>query len=243
MSYVVTFIDFLPTRRFDDEPWNRIKIEESTASDGPWTELETQTLTPLDNDPTDPMARDFSTALATLESGWYRITFLDADDNAQPTDPIFNDITRDNYLPAKSDVGAIIRARTKDTNGAELGTFNENTRPTGDEVDRIIDKAAFRVQSRVGTEIPEAAWSMAGETIALLASMLIELSYWPEQVRSDKSPYEKLKELYNESLTDLANAIREENSGGEIGSGDNSGLPQYDFPEDEGGLVGWQTVW
>ena len=37
-------------------------------------------------------------------------------------------------MPSVADVGALLRVRTKDINGEEVGTFNDDTRPTSAQV-------------------------------------------------------------------------------------------------------------
>lgn len=85
---VRSFNGFRPSPRFDDVPWNRVRIQESVLQAGPYVTLETLNLTPVDADPAHPAARSFTTALATLAVGWYKIIFLDASDNEDPADPV-----------------------------------------------------------------------------------------------------------------------------------------------------------
>lgn len=95
---VVSLIGFLPPERFDTIPWNRAKIDEAAGPDGPWVTLETQALAPLDVDPRVPALRNFTTTLAALTGGWYRITFLDAGGGQSlPTIPTRN--SADETLP------------------------------------------------------------------------------------------------------------------------------------------------
>jgi len=91
MAEVVTFVNFRPPVRYDGIPWTQAQIEESVASDGVYTLLETKTLTPVDVDPSHPGARSFTTELGTDINYWYRITFVDGTgDTSQPTTPIQN---------------------------------------------------------------------------------------------------------------------------------------------------------
>jgi hypothetical protein len=160
----------------------------------------------------------------------------------------------DFVLPTVDDVGALLRARTQDTADDELGTFNDETRPTGEEVEILIKQAGSVVLARTGSlndpplSCPTApdVRANAAYLVSLLAAMLVELSYFPEQVRSDRSPYENYRELFNESITGLIDAAVE-CRGGEVipddaGEGFRPG-PSYSFPVDGGGLIGWQTQW
>lgn len=73
-----SFEDYRPPKRFDDVPFTEVVVEESENPDTSFTALETITLDPVDADPSDPQRRSFTTALATLETGWYRIIWRDA---------------------------------------------------------------------------------------------------------------------------------------------------------------------
>lgn len=160
----------------------------------------------------------------------------------------------DPRLPELEDVGALLRARTQDSHDDEIGTFNDETRPTDEEAQRIIEQAGSIVYSRIGSVEEEVLTCSGAEDIrtqakymvSLLAAMLIELSYFPEQVKSDRSAYEHYRELWNEQMTSLTDAAAECRSGeitpdvpGEGGVGN----PSWAFPVDAGGLVGWQTRW
>lgn len=85
---VVTLSDFRPSSRVDDVPFTEARVEESTASTGPWTELETFTLDPVDADPSQPASRDFTVTNATSELMWFRVVFIDGDGNTQTSDAI-----------------------------------------------------------------------------------------------------------------------------------------------------------
>ena len=78
MTQVVSFDDYRPSPRYDSLPWTEARIEEGTASVGPWALIETITLTPTDADPANPATRSFTTQLASDGELWYRIVFADA---------------------------------------------------------------------------------------------------------------------------------------------------------------------
>lgn len=155
--------------------------------------------------------------------------------------------------PTVDDVAALLRARTQDNHDDEIGTFNDDTRPTGDEVQKIIDQACSVVLTRVGSmdtppmDCPTAPSlrTNAASNAAMLAVMLVELSYFPEQVRSDRSAFEEYRDLWNTLMDSLVDAAAE-CRGGEVvpddGGGSSAG-PSWSFPVDAGGLVGWQTKW
>lgn len=93
---VVSFVDYTPTPRFDGNPWTTVRLQESdstTLSDlTVWTTIETFTLSPVDADPENPVARSFTTEDASaVAERWYRLVFVDGTgDEQQPTDPVQN---------------------------------------------------------------------------------------------------------------------------------------------------------
>jgi hypothetical protein len=92
MSIVVSFVGWTPPQRFDSNPWTEARIEEAPdPTVGPWTLIDTITLSPLDPDPTDPLLRSLTTSNGTLEDQWYRIIFVDAAGGVtEPTTPVQN---------------------------------------------------------------------------------------------------------------------------------------------------------
>jgi hypothetical protein len=150
-------------------------------------------------------------------------------------------------------VGAFLRARTQDNDDQEVGVFNEDTRPTGDEVQKLIDRAAGVVYGTVGSPedwLCSSAPDLAEEAqhwIILLVCMLIELSYFPEQVRSDRSAFQGYKDLWDDDTVGF-NVFREAaiacgGSGTDPEGGATAAFPHFAFPIDVGGMVGWQTSW
>ena len=207
--YVVSFEDYLPTARYDGKKWVQARIEESAAEGGPWTEIEVKAMADYP-DPTNPPIQHFTTELATLEDGWYRIVFLDATgDSEQPTTPLQRTPDKQiDYMCSVADVGALLRARTKDKGGNEIGTFNDDTRPTDEAVYRFILWAANKLSVRIGVSIHPTFFREASHLVAVYAAMLVELSYWPEQVERNMSPYEKYKELYTMNTDYLVEATQ-----------------------------------
>jgi hypothetical protein len=240
---VVSFKDFAPTPRYDAVPWHHLQIEESATKDGPWTLIDTIVLSPVDADPSHPQARNFTTENAVLSQGWYRVTFFDATgDSQQPTSPIFSGPEEDAaYLPSVAQVGARERARTIDRSGVELGTFTGNTKPTDSEVISLIRQAGRDVSIKLGGDVPEQYINDARELIAIRTAMLIELSYYPEQVAANNSTYDRYKTLYDEGLASMIQAISDvEGDDGDTEGA--AGMPHFNFAENKGGLVGYKTV-
>jgi hypothetical protein len=117
--------------------------------------------------------------------------------------------------PYVDDVARLIRARTKDDQGQEVGTFTANTRPTADQVEAHIDAALALMSSRIppSANMPEALWPAARNLVAYRAALQIEKSYFPEQVRADRSAYQHLREEYNDDLQALLAALAESGAG------------------------------
>lgn len=236
---VVSFKEFTPMPRYDSVPWHHVTIEESNSPDGPWTPIDTINLLPIDSDPANPVPRQFTTDNATIEQGWYRITFKDITNNfSLPVEPIHNvpDETFP-YLPTVSEVGQLIMARTKDNLGAELGTFTGATRPTFNQVLEIVEDAADDVTSGIDTDIPEGAYRYVKRAIALRAAADVERSYFAEQINNNRSPYNVLNEEYDrligtpEEPGTLYKAIEREAQEEETGEAPLTNRPAYSFPD------------
>jgi hypothetical protein len=135
------------------------------------------------------------------------------------------------WAPSPSDVGAVLRSRTKDTNGNELGTFTNDTRPTDSQVIELIETTVSDLSSDVGS-VPDELQDAARRLSAIGAAMLVELSYFSEQIVTDRSPYDRLKELYDARFARLKAQIEDVNAGGEVGGGEEAEalLPAYSFP-------------
>lgn len=103
--------------------------------------------------------------------------------------------------PTPDDVASILRARTKDLTGSELGVFTADTRPTDAEVARIIDMAYDEVTGRVGVYIGSGCAAGAKWLVVIRAAAWVELSYFPEQVRSDRSVYAELSAQYEPGVS------------------------------------------
>jgi hypothetical protein len=102
VARVVSLVDLIPPPRYDGQPWTQAKVQEATAPDAAWLDIDTQTLASPDADPTAPAARSVTTTLAALTTGWYRVVFLDAADNpSEPSDVVRSSIDAD--LPPDPD--------------------------------------------------------------------------------------------------------------------------------------------
>jgi hypothetical protein len=243
--FIVTLEGFIPLPRFDGEPFLNARIEEASTADGPWGDLGLFPLSPLDADPSNPMARSFTVDNATLEHGWYRVVFIDADADTVTVGPVQNVLDPvESYRASVQDVADLLRARTLSQNGVEIGTFTDLTRPTDEQVLRLIDKAQGDVSARIGLSVPSMFIHDAQNLVAIRAAMYVELSYFPEQIRANKSVYPELLALWDQQLAALIASIEAAGEDGLLETGElGSALaPAYSFPVNEGGLVGWDTV-
>ena len=100
------------------------------------------------------------------------------------------------------DVATLLRARTKDNAGAETGAFDETTRPTGDEVDAFITTATATIVARTGP-VPEEYLAAAKHRVALQ----VELTYFPEQIGTDRSAFAEYKTMLDEDTAALIRTL------------------------------------
>ena len=94
----------------------------------------------------------------------------------------------DPLAPTIRDVAALIRARTKDSNGNEVGNFTADTRPTDVQAQEAIDHQVAAVHRAVGAVGPGCT-ELGQIAVAYGAAAEIELSYFREQARTEPSPY------------------------------------------------------
>lgn len=138
------------------------------------------------------------------------------------------------FKPSVAEVAALIRARTKIPGGGEAGTFNTNTRPTAAEVEAIIEQAVDHVAASVGGEpCNDQLVQSATAAASLLAAVIIETSYWPEQAEARGSAAARLEKLFDTRMKSLTSAVSEEcggqGTGGEEGGGNAGALAAGGF--------------
>jgi hypothetical protein len=114
--------------------------------------------------------------------------------------------TTDPIAPTVADVAALIRARTKDSNGVEIGTFDDTTRPTDAQAQEAIDHAVIALHEKVAV-IGDPCTDVAKLAASYGAAAEIELSYFPEQARTDRSPYQYLLQRYEQLLTGVEQCV------------------------------------
>lgn len=243
MGVVVTFQGFTPPAREDGEAWANALVFESASEAGPWTQIDTVQLSPVDVDPSAPVERNFTTEEGTLEQGWYYIQYEDANgDLSSDSPPIFNSPAANYaYLPSLAEVGARLRNRTRDDGGNLVGTFNANTEPTGPQANHLIQIAATDVADVIGVSLDESLYQTARSAVSLRAAMLIELTYFDDQVQTGRSPYQQLKEMFDDKMKTLTKAVEQVSRGELPGAVDDGALALGDgFPET---AIGMEFPW
>lgn len=211
---VVSMDDFRPPSRNDGVKWSTLRIEESSDGTTSLGQIDSQVLTPLDADPKNPRARDWTTDNATLPkgTGYYRVRFGDTNGDLSEYSDWVLDAPRP-YIPSLRQVAVHIRARTVErATNAFAGTFTDNTRPTGEEAWESIDQAVDDVKSETGSlpnNLQPEALKAVRALIALRAAMIIERSYYPEQVGANKSPYPALERDWIRRLPGVVQAVKE----------------------------------
>jgi hypothetical protein len=159
-------------------------------------------------------------------------TFLDAADvETLPSTPVAG-LYRITYLPSIQEVGSLARSRTK-TDAGELGTFTSATRPTSAGVRDLVRQAGNDIASVVGWAVPVKVSEIARSAVVLGTAMLIELSYFPEQVTTNRSPYQQYKDLYDQRLARVTEVVRETEDDGDPVAGD-EGMPYFGGFEGQG---------
>ena len=105
-----------------------------------------------------------------------------------------------------TDVAALLHARTN-VMATEVGTFNDDTRPTGEQVHALIAQAAGDVASRIGRDIPPKWITEAKRLVALRAAALVESSFFPQHLDTDQSAYRQYTAMYLSGVERLTAAI------------------------------------
>lgn len=233
---VITFEDYLPLPRYDGEAWTKARIEEGPTAEGPWVLVEEKIILDLDVDPRHPAPRSFTTELATLDPGYYRIVWVDGDGQLLETDPLLYPPVEEalpEYVPTVTEVADYLHTRTKNTFGVEQGTFSNATRPNAQQVQGLIGKSMSDVASAVDYDIPSELYEQARDLVALGAALRVELAFFAEQVGTDRSPYEELKELYDNQLLRFIEAVNREKAEEAAGDEDAAANVMFAFPSAE----------
>jgi hypothetical protein len=85
---LISLTDYRPMPRYDEKSWTGAKVEGATASEGPWSTIDTVAFDEPDADPTKPMERNFTVKLDDETIEWLRVTFIDEDGEQDVTNPV-----------------------------------------------------------------------------------------------------------------------------------------------------------
>lgn len=169
MAQVITFSDFRPIPRYDAVAWATANLEEGDTAAGPWTQIDTFTLTPADSDPENPALRNFTTELAsdTLDL-WYRFIFVDGTgDTEQATTPIQNTSAAQAPYATRDELQRVLK-------------LNNPSEAQQVALDRVLLAAA----GEIDTELDRASTddALAGWQLALAAEVNLEraVEHWQQ---------------------------------------------------------------
>jgi hypothetical protein len=201
---------------FDGAPWAS-PVYPAYTPDAAFSLIDTRAL-PTDVTPLTPQKFTFDLDSFVYESSLVKVRFVTAGGAFSPFgepylnprigDPLrFTVLDPVDYLPAFEAVGAVLRARTKSDGGQELGTFTTQTRPTADQVGRLITLAAAEVTANLNRPVMEPFGDAARSVIALRTAMHIEVSYFPEDTESRDSAFARLSLQYDAAVAELSDAL------------------------------------
>jgi hypothetical protein len=204
---IVTFRGYQPPSRYDGLPFTLARIEESQDNSA-FSLVEVLPLVPVDTDPSRPLSRDFTTELATLVDGWYRLTFIDATgDESSPTESLqYRSVTpyatESDIRPYIEDIAALLRGRLKE------GAFTATSKPNISQIERILTLASYSIMGRINARIPIEQADFARHVVGLEACRMVEQSYYVEQINTDFSMFDPITTMFNTAMIELINACR-----------------------------------
>lgn len=122
------------------------------------------------------------------------------------------------WTPEVADVALHLLARTRMDNGGLAKTFTSETTPTDVDVLGIIQQQTRLIRPRLGA-VPDALADSATALAALKCALVVERSYFIEQIGTDMSPYKSLMAEFMDGLKNWDLAARgEEPNGHKVGS-------------------------
>lgn len=105
------------------------------------------------------------------------------------------------WAPSVDDIAGHLLARTRGDNGVLIGTFNSSTTPTDVQVQTLIGKAVRLLAPRLG-DVPDRLADNAQIIAELRTAMMVERSYFIEQVDTPMSPFKDLQYEYVQAMKD-----------------------------------------
>lgn len=92
------------------------------------------------------------------------------------------------YTPTVDEFAVRVYARTVNTSGVPVGTFDDTTIPTGAQAQILIGDAAAMVSSQIGADLPEVVWPIAKYAVIARAAMGLERSFYKEEASTEAGP-------------------------------------------------------
>jgi hypothetical protein len=210
MPRAVTLADFRPAERADGQPWIEVRIEETDDPAGKWSEVKSTTLEPVDEDPSEPSFRSFTTG---VEKAWVRLVFLDAEGNEDAPCPMVY-VAEPQFRPTVAQIAGILKARTYDMGGDGLAggdlleEFGDDTRPSAEYLEaQAIPQACIDVDRAVGPA-PGFLLDDKRRVAAFRAAAESERSYIPESTEETQPIYQTLRMTYEEQAKELRQRLQ-----------------------------------
>lgn len=121
----------------------------------------------------------------------------------------FPEVQREDIRPTIEDIVALEQTRTAAGGGGEIREFTEDTRPSAQEVENLIDQAVGAVMNQISEpRFSEAHFDGARHAAALYTAMLIEGGYFKEGL--DNSGVDLWRTLFNQAIINLQGSVQEE---------------------------------
>ena len=120
------------------------------------------------------------------------------------------------WRPTLDEIGARLSARTltgASSGGTRANTFNDNTKPTGVQVDLLIDDAQAIVGGVVGVAIPEAVYELAKYAVICHVALGIERGYYPSKSDDADATYQNWVNSYMAAINALKDRVNQSDGG------------------------------
>jgi hypothetical protein len=117
----------------------------------------------------------------------------------------FEPVDRTAVRPTQDDVAALENTRLVASGGREIVEFTDETNPTAEQVEALIDRALPLVLGELPDRIPTAHYDTAKNAVALYTAMLVEGSHFREQ--ADDGSAELWRTLYTTAILNLKRSI------------------------------------
>lgn len=117
-------------------------------------------------------------------------------------------VDEDAIRPSTDEIALLSNTRTAGGGGGEINTFNEETDPTAQQVDTLIDQAVEAVLTQLPTRFSVDHYDRVQHAISLYTLLLLEGSFFREQLESSST--DLWRDLFTSTMTNLNTRIEEE---------------------------------